>query len=408
MQASVCVVGGGPAGMMTGLLLARAGIDVVVMEKYPDFFRDFRGDTIHPSTLQLMDELGFLAGFLAQPHAELTTVGARFGTKAYPIGDFSRLRARCRFLGIMPQWDFLTFVAGQAKRYPGFRLLMRTEATGVLREGGRVVGVSATTPGGPLEIRAPLTIACDGRHSTVRDALGLRPVERGAPIDVLWFRVSRRADDPADGLGVFAPGVMMVLINRGDYFQCGMVIPKGGIDATRARGIDAFRARVAALAPYLTDRVAEVKSFDDVHLLTVAVNRLPVWSGAGYLCIGDAAHAMSPVGGVGVNLAIQDAVATANLLAEPLRRGPVSDRMLRRVQRRREFPVRVTQALQIAIQDRFLAKLLHESGTPRAPLPVRILAAIPPLRVVPAYVIGVGVRPEHVRSPAVRLSPSVG
>ncbi len=383
--------------MMLGLLLARAGIDVVVLEKHADFLRDFRGDTVHPSTLQVMAELGLLDRFLARPHQEVSQLGAQIGEETIALADFSRLPTRCRFIAFMPQWEFLDFLAGEARKLPRFRLLMRTEATGLLRDGPRIAGITATSPDGPLEIRAELVVACDGRHSTLREAAGLTVIDRGAPMDVLWLHLSRRDSDPGQTLGRIDAGRFFITLDRGDYWQCAFVIAKGGFDTVRAAGLPAFRENLARLAPHLRDRVDEIAGWDDVKLLTVAVNRLPRWYLPGLLCIGDAAHAMSPIGGVGINLAIQDAVATANRLIPRLRAGKVEEADLRALQRRRELPTRLTQAVQIAIQNRVISQVLRAQATPRPPLPLRLLGRSPRLRGLPARVIGLGFRPEHIR-----------
>ena len=316
-----CIVGGGPAGIVAGFLLARAGVDVIVLEKHADFFRDFRGDTIHPSTLRLVDDLGMLDEFLALDHSQLQKLDANFGGEAAPIADFSHVPGRCKFIALMPQWDFLSFFAERARRYPNFRLLMETEAIDLLRVDSAVVGVRAKTKDGEVEVRADLVIAADGRSSVLRSRAGLDVVKTGSPIDVLWMRLSKHANDPVAALGNIGAGGLLVTIDRTTYFQCALVIAKGGYEAVRASGIEAFRERITALAPFLENRVSELTSWDDVKLLTVTIDHLRTWHLPGFLCIGDAAHAMSPVGGVGINLAIQDAVATANMLARPLRRG---------------------------------------------------------------------------------------
>ncbi len=392
-----CIAGGGPAGMMLGFLLARAGIDVVVLEKHGDFLRDFRGDTVHPSTMQVMHELGLLDAFLARPHSEVRTLGVQIGDVFTEIADFTHLPTQAKFIALMPQWDFLDFIADEAKRYPTFRLLMRTDATGLMREGDRMVGVTAQGPDGKLEINAHLTIAADGRHSTLRDAAGFDVVERGAPMDVLWLRLSKSAGDPPQTLGRIDVGRIFIMLDRNDYWQCAFVIPKGGIDDVHARGLDAFRAQIVRLAPFLRDRVDELASWDDVKLLTVAVNRLDTWFRPGLLFIGDAAHAMSPVGGVGINLAIQDAVAAANILVPRLREGGATLNDLRAVQRRRERPTRLTQGMQVLIQNRVISNVLRGTATPRPPLAVRILRRYPLLRRLPARIVGMGFRPEHIR-----------
>jgi 2-polyprenyl-6-methoxyphenol hydroxylase-like FAD-dependent oxidoreductase len=401
LEARCCVAGGGPAGMVLGLLLARAGVDVIVLEKHADFLRDFRGDTIHPSTLEVLYELGLLDDFLRRPHQEVRQLRGRVGDFELIVADFAHVPTHCHFLAFMPQWDFLDFVAEHARRYPTFRLRMRAQVTDLLEEGGQVVGVRATTPDGPLEVRAGLTVGADGRHSTVREKAGLEVRDLGAPMDVLWMRISRRPDDPEDPMGRFDRGRILILLYRGDYWQCGLVIPKGGYDEVRRRGLEALRQEVAESAPFVAGRVGELQSWDDIKLLTVVVDRLRRWYRPGLLCIGDAAHAMSPVGGVGINLAIQDAVAAVNRLAAPLREGTVTPGQLRQVQRRRELPTRVTQALQVLIQKRVIGRVLAGRGKLSPPWVVRLLARWPLLRRIPARLIGVGVRPEHVRTPDV-------
>jgi 2-polyprenyl-6-methoxyphenol hydroxylase-like FAD-dependent oxidoreductase len=399
-----CVAGGGPAGMMLGLLLARAGVTVRVLEKHADFLRDFRGDTIHPSTLEVMHELGLLDGLLRLPHQEVRVLAAQIGDVIAPIADFTHLPTRCRFLAFMPQWDFLDFLAREAARYPGFELQMRSEVTGLLEESGRVVGVHAVTEAGPITVRADLVVAADGRHSLLRAQAGLRVEELGAPMDVLWFRLSRGRQDRGQTMGRFDAGQIFIMLDRGEYWQCGYVIPKGTFDEIRKDGLPALRERVARLAPPVRERVGELRTWDDLKLLTVRVDRLSRWYRPGFLCIGDAAHAMSPVGGVGINLAIQDAVAAANILAEPLRRRSLATEDLRQLQRRREWPTRVTQRLQVAIQKRLIAPALGGSRPLRPPLAVRLLGLIPLLRRIPARLIGIGIRPEHVTAPAAPAS----
>ncbi|MGD9537249.1 MAG: FAD-dependent oxidoreductase [Alphaproteobacteria bacterium] len=396
-----CIAGGGPAGMMLGLLLARAGVRTVVLEKHADFLRDFRGDTIHPSTLEIMLELRMLDDFLKLPHQKVSRLSARFGDASFAIADFSRLATRCKYIAMMPQWDFLNFLATHAVRYPCFALHMDAAVTGLIEEGGRVVGARAVSArDGAFEVRADLVVGADGRHSTVREAAGLRVETLGAPMDVMWFRLPRRSDDPVETAGRFDAGRVFIMINRDDYWQCAYVIPKGSADEVRRRGLDAFRAGVAEAAPFLHDRVAAIASWDDAKLLTVQVDRLPRWFRPGVLCIGDAAHAMSPIGGVGVNLAVQDAVAAANLLAAPLRDGRLTEVHLRRLQKRRERPTRTTQRLQVFLQNRVVAPALGGAAGLRAPLAVRLMQRLPLLQRLPARLIGIGVRPEHVRSPA--------
>jgi len=395
-----CIVGGGPAGMMLGYLLGRAGVDTLVLEKHADFFRDFRGDTVHPSTLQVMDELGLIDGFLKLPHQRLQKMDGKFGETSIRIADLSRLKAKYPFIAFMPQWDFLNFLRESGGRFPSLRVMMSADATDLIRSGDRVAGVKANTHEGSVEIRADLTIGCDGRHSMVRQRAGLEVKEIGAPMDVLWFRAGKRGDENESVFARLVPGKMMVTFDRGDYWQCAYVIAKGEYEAVRARGLDAFRDAIVGMAPILKSGMAEVRSWDDVKLLTVAINRLKRWTLPGLLCIGDAAHAMSPVGGVGVNLAVQDAVATANLLAERLADGCPAEHELDAVRRRREFPVRMTQAMQVVVQNRLISAALKPGGEPlRPPLPVRLINAVPWLQGITARFVGLGVRPEHVQSP---------
>ncbi len=394
-----CIAGGGPAGMMLGFLLARAGVDVTVLEKHADFLRDFRGDTIHPSTLELIYELGLLAEFLKLPHQTAPQLSGKFGDLDLTIADFRYLPTQCKYIALMPQWDFLNFLAAQGRRYPGFRLLMKAEVTDLIEEQGRVAGVYAITPNGALKIRSALVIGCDGRHSEGRQKAGLEVEELGAPMDVLWFRLSRKPDDKAETGGRFLPGRIFVLLNRGDYWQCAYVIPKGSIEEVHRRGLPAFRADVACTIPLFADRVGELDDWDKVKLLTVAVDRLKRWHRPGLICIGDAAHAMSPIGGVGINLAVQDAVAAANILAEPLRHGTVGDDVLQKVQARREFPTRVTQRIQILMQERVIRNVLANNSAMQPPLFIKLLRRFPVLRRIPARILGLGVRPEHIRTP---------
>jgi 2-polyprenyl-6-methoxyphenol hydroxylase-like FAD-dependent oxidoreductase len=406
IETHCCIVGGGPAGMMLGYLLGRAGIETVVLEKHGDFFRDFRGDTVHPSTLQVMDELGLIDGFLKIPHQKLQKMDGKFGDDSIRIADLSRTNAKYPFIAMMPQWDFLNFLRESGKRFACLDVMMKANATGIIRSGDAVVGVTTDTPEGPVEIRAGLTIGCDGRHSMVRERAGLEVEEFGAPMDVLWFRAGRRPNETENLFARVQTGKMLVTFDRGDYWQCAYVIAKGQFDAVKARGLDAFRDDVVGMAPVLSTGMADVKSWDDVKLLTVAINRLKRWALPGLLCIGDSAHAMSPVGGVGVNLAIQDAVATANLLAAKLvalkgTKGCPAENDLDAVRRRRTFPVRMTQAMQVAVQNNIISVALKPGSQPlRAPLFARLVNAIPWLQGFTARFVAIGVRPEHVQSPA--------
>ena len=393
------IAGGGPAGMMLGFLLARAGIEVAVLEKHADFFRDFRGDTIHPSTLELMYEMGLLEKFLALPHDEVTALSGFVNDVQYKLVDLTHLPTHCKFVAFMPQWDFLNFLADQAKKYPAFHLLMQTQAYDLLHEGGRVAGLRAKGPQGELEIRAALTVGADGRSSTLREAAQMRSKDFGAPMDVLWMRLPKQPGDPGQAFGFIKPGKIFVMIGRLTYWQCAFVIPKGSFQTIQARGLEAFRADVALMAPFVRERLGAIASWDEVKLLTVQVDRLEKWHRDGLLFIGDAAHAMSPIGGVGINLAIQDAVAAANLLYPALAAGAEPD--LGAVQRRRTFPTVATQTLQLLIQKFIIGNVLR--GTQRqgisAPVAVKAMSRFPVLRRIPAYLIGVGFRPEHIHTP---------
>jgi len=395
LRARCCIAGGGPAGMMLGYLLARAGVDVIVLEKHGDFLRDFRGDTIHPSTLEVMNELGLYDRLLQRPHQPTPTLNAQFGDFRAMVADFRHLPVRGKFVAMMPQWDFLDFIAQEAQRYSSFRLMMRAEVTKLIEENGRIAGVIVDTPDGETKVLSDLVIGCDGRTSTVRAEAGLDVMNLGAPMDVLWFRMPRLPGDPEESVGNFGRGAILVMINRGDYWQCGLVIAKGSLDQVRAHGVDSFRAELAKMAPFIEDRTQEITGFDDLRLLTVSVDRLTRWHRPGLLCIGDAAHAMSPIGGVGINLAIQDAVAAANLLVSPLRGGQVTDADLHRVQARRELPTRVTQSVQVFLQKNVVTAVLGSSKEFKAPLPVRLIARLPLLARLPARLIGMGFRPEH-------------
>jgi 2-polyprenyl-6-methoxyphenol hydroxylase-like FAD-dependent oxidoreductase len=396
-QCACCVVGGGPAGVMLGFLLARAGVEVMVLEKHKDFFRDFRGDTIHPSTLELMHELGLLEEFLRLPHQQLKEITAHFGGQIMHIADFSRMPTKCKFIAFMPQWDFLNFLCGHARKYPQFQLRMETEVTDLLFENEKIVGVKAVAPDGPLNVRADLVVGADGRSSTVRTKAGLEVVDLGAPIDVLWFRLSKQAEDPPQAFGFVGAEQFMVLIDRGEYWQCAYVIRKGSFAEKRARGLAAFREEIARCTPFLGQRVGEIKDWDDVKLLAVKVDHLRKWHREGLLCIGDSAHAMSPVGGVGINLAIQDAVATANLLAEKLRGGRIREEDLGLVQLRREKPARLTQKVQVFLHKHLLERIFNSAETIPPPLPMRLFEKFPRLRSLPARMIGIGFRPEHIQ-----------
>ena len=399
LRTQCCIAGCGPAGMMLGFLLARAGVNVVVLEKHPDFLRDFRGDTVHPSTLEIIHELGLLDEFLKLPHRKIEKLSGQIGSESLALADFSHLPARCRYIAMMPQWDFLSFLAEHGARYKTFDLRMCAEATDLIEEGGRIVGLRAKTPDGDLTIRADLVVGADGRHSATRGKAGLVSEDYGAPMDVLWFRITRREDDATDAFGHVEAGKMLVMLDRGDYWQCAYVIPKGGIETVKARGLDAFRKSVVEMSPFLGDRIGELRSWDDVKLLSVTVDRLKKWWRPGFLCIGDAAHAMSPIGGVGINLAVQDAVAAANRLARPLKAGTVSDSDLQAIEHRRSFPVRFTQRLQLTVQDQLISRVLASQQRPTPPLLFRLTAMVPLLRRVPARLLGMGIRPEHVHTP---------
>lgn len=403
ITARCCIVGGGPAGMMAGYLLARAGVDVVVLEKHADFLRDFRGDTVHPSTLEVMYELGLLDGFLRRPHQEYKQVGGRFGGIPAKIADFSHLPTHCKFIALMPQWDFLNYLTEEGRQFSGFRMLMQYEATDLLEENGRIAGVKGKTSNGPFEVRAHLTIGADGRRSIVREQAGFQIEDFGAPIDVLWMRLPKEPGDADYTLGHFKPGKMLVTIDRGDYWQCAFIIFKGAFEQIQQRGLPAFRDDIADVAPFLRERTAALLDWKNVSLLSVRVDRLRKWWRPGLLCIGDSAHAMSPVGGIGINLAIQDAVAAANILAEPLRREEVTSKHLAALQKRRLWPTRWTQAFQVQAHKRVVEPTLKGHATfAKPPLAVRLLNDYSVLRRIPARLIGMGLRPEHVKTPAAR------
>jgi 2-polyprenyl-6-methoxyphenol hydroxylase-like FAD-dependent oxidoreductase len=389
-----CIVGGGPAGMMLGYLMGRAGVETVVLEKHADFLRDFRGDTVHPSTMQVMSELGLLDDFLKRPHQKIDHLSGQFGDAMFRVADLSRLNTPAPYIAFMPQWEFLDFLAERGRAFPNLTIRRSTEAVDLIREGDRIVGVTARDRGGEYTISAALTIGCDGRHSTLRARAGLVVEDIGAPIDVLWFRIGKAggAADPA--FLHAAQGRLMVTIDRGDYWQCAYIIGKGQIDALKARGLPAFRNAVVEMVPGLGATIDDVKTWDDVKLLTVAIDRLTKWSLPGLLCIGDAAHAMSPVGGVGINLAIQDAVATANILADKLRQNSVTDLDLDAVRARRLFPAKVIQAVQVQVQNRVIGRALQ--GELKPPAMIRAISALPFLQRIVGRLLGMGVRPEHV------------
>lgn len=401
LQTRCCIVGGGPAGMMLGLLLARAGVDVVVLEKHADFFRDFRGDTIHPSTLELMHELGILDEFLQLPHQEVHKLTVCVNDQAIPGPDFSHLPTRCKFVAFMPQWDFLQFIARQSQRYPTFQLRLEANVTGLIRgEGNSITGVRAQTKEGELDVFADLVVGADGRHSTVRSEAGLEVIDFGVPIDVLWFRLPKKRDETEQSLGHFRNGMMMVMINRGDYWQCGKIIRKGSFENVKQGTLEAFRSEVVSVVPFVKDVIGEIDDWNKIKLLTVQINRLRQWSLPGLLCIGDSAHAMSPAGGIGVNIAIQDAVATANLLAQKLKDGTVTTHDLQKVQRRREWAVALTQRIQANVHRQlFKSGIGNDTGVIRPGLFTRLLPYIPFLRRIGGRFIGLGFQPEHVRSP---------
>jgi len=399
IETRCCIAGGGPAGIMLGFLLARAGVSVVVLEKHGDFLRDFRGDTIHPSTLELMYELGLLEEFLQRPHQEIRELAGQVGEEIVTIGDFSHVPGHCKFLALMPQWDFLDFLKEQASRYSTFQLKMPAEVVDLLEENGVVTGVRAKTPVGMLEVRAGLTVGADGRHSVVRQRAKLEVLDLGAPMDVMWMRLSRRSNDPERTFGHVDQGRILVLLNRETYWQCALVIPKGEAERIKQKGLEAFREALAEFEPFLRDRVGELRDWKDVSLLTVAVDRLAKWCKPGLLCIGDAAHAMSPIGGVGINLAIQDAVATANLLSGILLSGTPSEKQLNRVQARRNFPTQATQRMQLFIQNNLIRRVLGSKKKLTLPRPLKMLRRWPILRRIPARIVGVGFRPEHVKTP---------
>jgi len=395
-RTTCCVVGGGPAGMMTGYLLARAGVDVTVLEKHGDFFRDFRGDTVHPSTLEVFHELGLLEDLLKLPHQRVSVAGGFLGDFGFTAADFRHLPVRCPFVALMPQWDFLNFLASRARRFPSFQLEMEHEVSDLILDNGRVAGVAVKTPAGTKDIWADLVIGCDGRHSTVRRSAGFEVLDTGVPIDVLWFRISRKSGDAEQLLGRLNYGKALILINRGEYFQGGLIIRKGTFEQIKGVGLASFRESIARIAPFLQDRVEELQDWDQVKLLTVQINHLPRWYRPGLLCIGDAAHAMSPAGGVGINYAIQDAIAAARILGRPLRKGQSTADLLSRVQRRRELPVRLMQILQKQAHVGF-ARIFDNPGSLTPPWQFKVVIRIPGLQRLMGRVVGMGILPEHVR-----------
>src|SRR5258708_5283226 len=385
--------------MVLRFLLARAGVDVIVLEKHADFLRDFRGDTVHPSTLEIIYELGLLNEFLKRPHQELKELSGVIGGVPVRLADFSHVPSHCKFIALMPQWDFLDFLATRARRYPNFHLAMEAEVTGLLSEGNRISGVRVNTPQGSLAIEADLVVGADGRHSIVREQAHLPRKEFGVPIDVFWMRLSKKMSDSTTTLGRIAAGAIFVTLDRGGYWQCAFVIPKGGAEAARQAGLESFRRLILRVAPEFSDRVAELSDWDQIKLLTVTVDRLEEWCRPGLLCIGDCAHAMSPIGGVGINLAVQDAVTAANILADPLRNGAPSLGHLKKVQKRRMLPTYLTQKLQMIVQDRVMTRVLALTRDPTPPFAVKLLNRFAFLRRIPARVVGIGFQPEHVRTP---------
>jgi 2-polyprenyl-6-methoxyphenol hydroxylase-like FAD-dependent oxidoreductase len=397
LATTCCIIGGGPAGIMLGFLLARAGVKVTVLEKHNDFFRDFRGDTIHPSTLELLYELGLLEKFLKVPHSKVAALSAIIGGKRFPIADFSHVPTHCKFIALMPQWDFLNFLASEASHLPSFTLRMGWEATGLIQENGVTTGVRANTPDGPAEIPATLTVGCDGRHAISRDAGHLPLDNEGVPIDLLWLKIARHATDPENALGYINYGHLVILINRNDYFQIGYAIAKGDFPTIQQAGLPAFQQSLERIVPFLAGRTTEIDSWDKVKLLTIQVNHLQEWSSPGLLCIGDAAHAMSPVGGIGINIAIQDAVATANILTEALLSNTLSQHNLAQVQHYRENAVRNTQRVQL-FAHRILDRVLRSTGPIKPALALRILTSIPGFQNIPARFVGIGLQPQHIKN----------
>ena len=393
-----CITGGGPAGIMLGYLLARAGVRVIVLEKHTDFLRDFRGDTIHPSTLELLHELGLLEEFLRLPHQEVTRLRGVFNGQEVVLADFSHLKVARPMVALVPQWDFLNFMVSKGEGFSGFKVITGAPVTGLLREQSRVTGVKAETRHGPLEVSARLVVGCDGRHSIIRDLAGLTVHATGVPIDVLWFRLPKKEGDPSQTLGRFDRGRIMVLLDRGDYWQIAYVIPKGEFERIQKKGLDYFKNELSEVSPFISSRLPAFNSWSEFKLLQVTIDHLHKWYAEGVLCIGDAAHAMSPIGGVGINLALQDAVAAYNILHPALLgQQPIEIALLRAVQKRRAFPARVIQRLQVLIQKGMIKSRNRQAAG--LPLPFRLLRLFPFLRKVPARIVGMGIRPEHYREP---------
>lgn len=398
IKTTVVIAGGGPAGMMLGLLLARANVDVTVIEKHGDFLRDFRGDTIHPSTLEIIEQLGFIKEFLALPHTEARQLHAEIGDQKVTIADFSWLPVKNRFIAFMPQWDFLNFIAGKAGQYENFRLLMSAPVTDLLQTGGRVHGLKVETPDGPLTIEADLVVGADGRNSVIRDKAGLEIERFGVPTEVLWMRLSKQPGDPTETMGHAGPQQGFVLIDRGDYWQCGYVVRKGFFADIKTKGLEAFRERVAEVCPLPRERLSEIKSWDDAQLLTVRIDRLKQWWKPGVICIGDAAHAMSPIGGVGVNLAIQDAVATANVLVPVLSSGrSITDVDLAAIEKRRSFPTKATQRLQLMMRSKNKKDQADAKRAKGPPAFVLAIMRFPLLAHLAGRLIGLGFRREKLK-----------